>query len=477
MIEATYTQIQAEWMRRDFERFIPQAWKIVEPHTPFLSNWHIGLIAEYLIAVHLGEINRIIFNIPPRHMKSREITTFFPVWEWIDSPWLRYLFSSYNVDLARDHSRERRAIIESDWYQERWGDKFEIVSDQNQVTYFANDQGGRMQARGTNTGSTGKGGNRIIIDDPHNTKQSESKVQREQAITDFKQNLSTRLDQPKTDAIIVVMQRLHYNDLSGFILRELDGYEHVSVPSIADKHTIITFPRSKRVIERNTKDLLWPERQGKKELDAQRRLMGTNGFNAQFQQKPIPEGGNRIKIAWFPRYKRRPEDVIERVHSWDTANKSIDTAAYTVCHMFEKAKDGQWYLYDIYREQVGYPDLKKASLKLANRDNPTAILIEDKASGTSLIQDLRALDKSLPIIPIEPATIGDKVVRMDTASPHCEAGSIAIPEWAYWLADWEAEISTFPESERMDQIDSLSQFINWKFGLGGQIIMKKLSGG
>jgi len=466
------TEIQAEIARRDLARFIKEAWQVVEPSTPYQHNWHIDMISEYLLAITMGELRNVIFNIAPRHMKSRQISTFWPVWEWIDDPAMRYLFSSYAVDLARDHSRERRVIIESDYYQERWGDNYSLTTDQNQVTYFANDRGGRMQARGTSGIGTGKGGNRIIIDDPHNTKQAESQKQRETAITDFHQNLITRLDNPKTGAIILVMQRLHAGDLTGDILKNIGGFELVKIPSISQKKTIVMFPRSKKMVERDKGDLLWESRMGQRELDIAKNALGTYGFNAQHLQEPVPEGGNRIKGSWFPRYRVIPANPIRVIQSWDTGNKPKDTSAPTVGMTF--IDDGEkWLLVDVFRRQMGYPELKRIVRLLAEKWSPQGVLIEDKASGISLIQDLRA-DGGISIIPIEPES--DKITRMETQSPHIEAGRVALPEDAPWLGDFETEIFRFPEPETWDQIDTLSQFLKYAEGKKRAIIMQELDG-
>jgi len=464
------TMVQAELARRDLAIFIKGAWKVVEPGTAYLHNWHIDYIAEYLLAITTGEIKRAIFNIAPRHMKSRLITTMWPVWEWIEEPHLRYLFSSYALELSRDHSRERRTIIESDWYQDRWGERFKLTDDQNQVTNFANNKGGRMQSRGTGGAGTGKGGNRVIIDDPHNTKQAESQPQREAAITDFRQNLSTRLDNPKEDAIVLVMQRLNDDDLTGYILSEIGGYEHIKIPSVAKKRTVITYPRSGKEIVREKDDLLWEERMGQKEIAAAKKTLGTYGFEAQHEQDPTIKGGNRIKMKWFPRYRMAPAAPQRCIQSWDTGNKPKDTAAPSVCETF--IYDGEkWLLVDVWRDQVGYPDLKQAVYNLNAKWNPQAVLIEDKASGISLLQDT----PGVPTIAIEPEA--DKFTRMETQSPFVEAGMIALPYEAPWLPEFELEITRYPNPATWDQIDTLSQFLKYIFGKKEGVKMQKFKGG
>lgn len=309
-------------------------------------------------------------------------------------------------------------------------------------------------------------------DDPHNTKQAESQKQRESAIIDFHQNLMTRLDNPKTGSIVLVMQRLNAGDLTGDILKNIGGFEHVKIPSISQKKTIVMFPRSKKMIEREKGDLLWEERMGQKELDIAKKALGTYGFNAQHLQEPVPEGGNRIKSSWFPRYRVIPANPMRVIQSWDTGNKPKDTAAPSVGLTF--VYDGEkWLLVDVFKRQMGYPELKRIVRLLAEKWMPQAVLIEDKASGISLIQDLKA-DGGISVIPIEPEA--DKITRMETQSPHLEAGQVALPESAPWLGDFETEILRFPEPETWDQIDALSQFLKYTLGKKKVIQMQELDG-
>lgn len=475
MDEQRFTIVQAEILRRRLSWFMRSAWDVLEPHSPYIHNWHVDYLSEYLSAVTMGEIKRLLINICPRIGKSRQITTCWPVWEWIEHPSYRYLFSSYSGDLARDHSRERRVIIESDWYQERWGDSFNLQGDQNVVTYFANDKGGRMQSRGTGGSGTGKGGNRVIIDDPHNVKQSESLVQRQQAIRDYDLNLSTRLDNPTKGAIVVVMQRLHYNDLTGHLLDEIGGYELVTLETVASQKRIYTFPLSGKTVERHEGEVLFPERQDEVFIEEQKRALGTSGFEAQHQQNPLPEGGNRIKLSWFPRYDRIPETYSNCIQSWDTGNKPGKTNDPTVCLTFAEVK-GLWHLIDVYRNQIGYPELRRQCVKKFNRYQPTAVLIEDKASGIQLLQDMREANPGMPVLPIEPES--DKQTRMETQSPHVEAGHIVLPNEGItnWLHDFEAEIMRFPDPMTWDQIDAFSQFLKYQYGRKRSIEMRTLSG-
>ena len=232
------------------------------------------------------------------------------------------------------------------------------------------------------------------------------------------------------------------------------------------------FPRSGIMKVRDKGDLLWEERMGQKELATAKKALGTYGFNAQHLQEPVPEGGNKIKDSWFPRYEVIPANPKRIIQSWDTGLKPKNTAAPSVGMTF--IDDGEkWLLVDVFRQQLGYPELKRIVRLLAEKWSPQAVLIEDKASGISLIQDLKN-EGGISIIPIEPEA--DKITRMETQSPHIEAGRIALPKHAPWLADFESEILRFPEPETWDQIDTLSQFIKYTMGKKREVTMQTLDG-
>src|SRR5438046_2316824 len=180
--------------QRSLRAYVEQAWPILEPDTPFLPNWHIDLLIEYLEAVTAGEIRDVLITMPPRSMKSLVVSILWPTWEWIRRPGGRWLFVSYADALASKHSLDRRTIIQSDWYQSRWGDTIRLAADQNVKSEFQNTRRRVMVATSIGGSITGKGGNRIVVDDPHNPVQAESDAQRDAALGYFSRTLSTRLD-------------------------------------------------------------------------------------------------------------------------------------------------------------------------------------------------------------------------------------------------------------------------------------------
>ena len=253
-----YKRLADERLRRDAERslaaFVRQAWPILEPATPLLWNWHIDLVCEYLEAVTLGQITRLLINEPPRYMKSTKVSVLWPVWEWgpKNLPSTRWIFASFAMDLSTSHSISRRTVIESEWYRARWGERVQLTTDQNVKTEFQNTQRGRMLATSFSTGAMGKGGNRIVVDDPHKTRGVLSDTDREAVVREFREGLSdTRLDDKRTGAIVVVMQRLHQKDLSAYCLEQ--GYVHVKLENPCRKSVVITSPAGRPI--QTTRDL------------------------------------------------------------------------------------------------------------------------------------------------------------------------------------------------------------------------------
>ena len=231
---------------RDLACFVREVWSIIEPGCPFQPNWHVALICEYLEAVSAGQINRLIINVPPRYGKSLIVTVLWPVWEWISHPELRYLFCSYSASLSVKHSLDRRRVLESDWYRARYP-QVALVSDQNEKTEYENSARGVMFATSVGGTVTGKGGNRIIVDDPINPAQASSETERNSANSFFDQTLSTRLDDKKHNPIVIVGQRVHLDDLCGHVLeRSGESWTVVKLPATEERRTVVYFPRSGR---------------------------------------------------------------------------------------------------------------------------------------------------------------------------------------------------------------------------------------
>jgi hypothetical protein len=237
-IRKTLLSISKAECEEDLSEFIRQAWHVVEPGQPYLHNWHIDLISEHLTAI-TDELmldderyyNRLLINVPPGAMKSLLVNVFWPAWEWgpCDMPHMRYVCASHAMDLAIRDSTKMRRLISSDWYQERWGDRVILTGDQNAKQKFENTASGFRQAIAM-TSMTGARGDRVIIDDPHSVASANSEAERLTTTETFEQAIPTRLNNPDKSAIIVIMQRLHEEDVSGLIISKQLGYDHIMIP-------------------------------------------------------------------------------------------------------------------------------------------------------------------------------------------------------------------------------------------------------
>jgi predicted phage terminase large subunit-like protein len=476
---------------RSLRHFIRQAWDVIEPGTTFLDNWHIDCVAEHLEAVTAGQITRLLINEPPRHMKSIEVSICWPAWEWVRLPAERWMFASYSQALSTEHSLKRRDIIESDWYQRNWADRFRLVTDQNVKTEFKNDKQGVMFATSTTGSATGKGGNRLVVDDPHDPTQAESDQVRDNQVRTFRTKLSTRLNDKKRGAIVVVMQRLNQKDLSGY-LKERGGYTHLCLPAESEGRTTITFPMTGRVIEREDGDLLWPAREGPKEIAEAKLTLGSYGHAGQYQQRPSPAGGGLFKSKWFRRWKYdesleyylllRPDgswrpvriDACQRFAVVDVAGTEKRTGVdandpdFSVLEVWDMTPDGDMILVHVWRDQTETPEVEDAVVRECHRWDAPYVLVESNGIGLGVVQSVRRRGIAVRALNAKKHG-GDKVARSQTAQIRAEAGTVYIPQAATWLQDFEAEVEAFPTGAHDDQVDPFAYAAIHVQRLGGAI--------
>lgn len=459
----------------NFPEFFRQAWTILEPHKTLVESWYIDYIAEHLQAVDLGQIQNLRISIPPRYLKSSLVTVTWPAWSWIDRPWLRWVFASYSAELAEKHSMDRRMIIQSDFYRAKWGDHVMLAGDQNRQAEFQNLERGAMVAVGIGGSVTGKGGDRVVADDPLNPLMAESNAERERSVRFWSQTLSTRLDDKKRGVKVIVAQRLHAQDVVGSILKE-EGWVHVEVPAIAEKKTLVTFPISRRELTREKGEVICAEREDEAVLLKQKIIMGTRGFEAQYQQRPTSESGNILKRAWWKYYTTPPQFINLTAWSWDTAMEEGEENAYSVGILLKHAANGT-FIDRIIRERVEYPDLKRLIVEQFRLYPANILLIEDKVSGKSLAQDLKKADAlnglTLPVVPYKPS--GDKVFRANLCAPYVEAGRVSINATDPKVDDFVNECAEFPNAQNADCVDAFSQGMNHYY-LGAGVPVAAMSG-
>jgi predicted phage terminase large subunit-like protein len=437
-------------------RFLLSAWPVIEKGQKFKANWHHHAICDHLEAVTRGEIQKLLINIPPRCTKSTLVSVMWPVWSWINNPTLQFLTGSHNMGLAVRDAIKSRSLIDSDWFQSEWGDRVKYKPDQNQKTRYEFVEGGYRITFGMGSGVTGEGGDVLMIDDPHPAKEGMWSDANRQAVKEaYDYELFNRLNDASKSAIVIIMQRLHEDDLAGHVLSSEEDWVHLRLPMEFEPtepcETMLGFkdPRSEE------KELLHPERFDTGWLKSAKQRLGTMGTAGQLQQRPAPMGGGVVKLAWFKRYQTLPDerDWQEVIQVWDTAQKADELLNCPwVCGTWVVTETGL-YLKDVYREWMDYPRGKRMVESLAKRDNPNAIVIEDASTGASLLQEL-GQDTMLSLIGFQPQ--GDKVVRMAVETPAIEAGNVYLPHSAPWLPDYEKEMSAFPNATTMDQADMTS---------------------
>ena len=219
--------VRTEMAKRSLIEFVQEAWPLIDP-APFQNNWHIGAICEHLQAVTDGQIRRLVINVPPRTTKSSLVSVLWPTWEWIRNPSNAWMFSSYSLDLSIRDSVKRRALMEGPWYQNRWP-QVKLSSDNNVKREYTNTLGGIMTATSVGGTVTGKGGDRLVIDDPHQPAGADSDKQRESTLTWYDLTWANRVTDPKKTAYVIIMQRLHENDLTAHVMKR-EHWEHLCLP-------------------------------------------------------------------------------------------------------------------------------------------------------------------------------------------------------------------------------------------------------
>ena len=480
----TQADIDREDVRRyGLKRFTSLAWPILEPSTPFIPNWHLDVLAEHLEAVWRCQINDLLINMPPRHMKSIEVAVMFPAFVWTQEPSLRWLYSSYAQSLSIRDSVKMRRLIESPWYRERWGDRFALTSDQNQKLKFENNRAGYRMATSVGGSNTGEGGDIIVVDDPHNVEERESDVMREGAIDWWSNVMSTRINDPKKRRRIVVMQRVHEYDLAGHLL-EQGGWTHLNLPAEYEGGKCIVtgcvfhWGKDPRTVEGEP---LWKERYGKSEIAQLKKDLKEYGAAAQLQQRPAPAEGGILKRHWWrywchpgqeaslpPVRVKLPDGTFKELtpvplpwafdkeaQSWDMTFKDLAANDYVVGQQWGK-KGPDAFCLDQVRGQMDFTTTLEA-VRSFNRTwkRPSEKVVEDTANGPAV---LSVLKHEIP--GMRPHGVkGEKQARAAAYSHLVSAGNVYLPHpsIAPWVNAFIDECATFPNASHDDQVDTWSQ--------------------
>ena len=445
-------------LRRDFVSFAQRCFRELSPRTQFMMNWHVEIIAAKLMAVRAGQIRRLIINMPPRYLKSLLASVAFPAWCLGHDPAAQILCVSYAQELADKLSRDCRRILASDWYQRLFPTR--LSPERQAVPEFETTAQGCRLATSVGGVLTGRGADLIIIDDPLKPEEALSQSQRRAANEWFDHTLYSRLNDKQQGAIVVIMHRLHEDDVVGHVLAQED-WEVVRFPAIAedDETQIADTVWGPKLLTRHRGEALHPAREPLPMLEHLRQMIGEYNFAGQYQQMPTPLGGGLVKAAWFKHYaaSELPQQFDRIVQSWDTANKVTELSDFSVCTTWGIAgKD--LYLVDLLRRRMEYPERKREVRGQYERFKPNVVLIEDKASGTQLIQQLIA-EGLYAVTRYRPQT--DKVMRMHAQTAMIENGFVHVPDTAPWLVPYLHELTIFPHGKHDDQVDSTAQLLDW----------------
>jgi predicted phage terminase large subunit-like protein len=441
-----------EAVKINFSCFIHKCFETINPGIEYQPNWHIDLIAEKLEAVREGKIKRLIINMPPRALKSVCVSVAWPAWLLGISPTCRIIVASYSQVLSIKHSLDCRSIMESSWYKEMFPNT-RLSNKHNTKSKFLTTDFGFRFATSVGGSITGEGADYLIIDDPHNPTHIHSKRQREKVKTWYEQTFATRLNDKKKGAIILVMQRLHEGDLAGILLASSKRWQHLKLPAIAKELQEFELNGKKHVFRPG--ELLHSIREEIAELNDIEEELGSHNFAAQYLQEPISNHSSLLKREDIIFYNELSEfEYI--VQSWDTAIKVTSSSDYTVCTTWG-VQQNKYYLIDMLRAKYEYSELKRTIIHQAEKYRPKLLIIEDKASGQSIIQDL-VIETNIHIKKYKP--VKDKITRFAATIPYFESGRILLSKNAVWVSVFLEELMAFPNSQNDDIIDSVSQFID-----------------
>lgn len=505
--------------------FLERGWKYIDP-AYFIKSWHLGAIAEHLEAVTDGQIQRLVINVPPRTSKSSLCSVAWPAWTWAQSkkgplsgPQVQFLSASYAHTLSLRDSVKTRRLIQSEWYQKHWGERFKLTGDQNAKHRFENNAGGYRLATSVDGTTTGEGGDIILIDDAHKAGQdSESEVVRQNTIQWWDEVMTTRLNSQLTGAFVIVMQRLHMEDLTGHVLsKERDDWVHLMLPMQHDpsRHCITYVKGEKFFEDPRTEDgeLLCEERFDLKTIEGMASDMGPYAAAGQLQQSPTPRGGGLIKDEWWQHWVEAKYPVCEFIcASLDTAyteKEENDFSCLSVWGVFRHNPDNvipvsiarqgseaieRWYLEQgarvillyQWQERLNFPDLVRKVLETCTiTPSPTItakyrfrvdrLLIENKAAGISVYQELTrqlGFGGQFGIDLVDPRKYGDKVARLIAVQHLFANGTVYVP-WPVsdsgveepngyaWVEKAMDQMGAFPKVKHDDFVDSTTQALRW----------------
>ncbi len=443
----------------DLRDYIRAAWHVLEPGTPYVHGWHIDAISEHLEAVTAGQILRLIVNIPPGHMKSLSVSVFWPTWMWILRPHARFLFASYAQHLSTRDAVKSRTLLQSQWYQERWGDRFKLTGDQNEKTRYANDKTGVRVSTSVGSG-TGERADFRVIDDPHNINDVHSDTIRESDIEWWRLTWSQRGSDARTSAEVIIMQRLHERDMTGFILAEIGGYEHLCLPARYEPDRACVTSLGSPDPRTEAGELIWPEKNGEAEVAEAEKTLGEYGAAGQLQQRPSPAGGGYFKEEWFRWYDwGNPPASLVTYGASDYA-VTQDGGDWTVHGVIGVDPNDDIYLLDFWRKKTTSDVWAETAIDLMEKWKTLNWAEEkgqiEKSVGPFL--DKRMRERRVYRRREQFTSATDKASRARSIQARTSMGKVYFPKGAPWVENLVHELLSFPTGVNDDQIDVLSLF-------------------
>jgi predicted phage terminase large subunit-like protein len=456
-----------EHLAENLAAFVKKAWRVLHPSRPLIWSWHYDYLCEVLTLVKRRQLRRVIINIPPRSLKSTLVTIFFPIWVWITEPEHSFLTVSYSLDLSSEHSVIRRLLLQSAWYQRLFGDRFRLAGDRNQVAQFMNDKRGQMVASSVGATVMGRGCDTAILDDPVSADGALSDAERSGANNWIDTTLRSRLNDPASGAIIVVQQRLHQMDPTGFLKdQEPKVWTDVRIPLEAEEDETWTFPISGRVVQRKKGEILMPERFPPEIVEQlrSRRLV----YAGQYQQNPAPIEGNIIKRSEIRYYggidprtgqpdEKLPESFDRTILSVDCAFKDTATSDFVAIAVIG-IKGRKRYILNVVNKHLDAAATEAEIRRQRDAHRPVcATVVEGKANGPAVIQRLKV---NVPgVQEVNPQ--GGKTARMFAAAAEWQAGDWHVDRNAAWTEPFVEQITMFPNAKHDDMADAMSQAAAW----------------
>lgn len=504
----TLKAAEAVQLQRRLSAFVRAAWHVVEGNRPLAWNWHLEALCAYLQALYSDTLQtrKLVINIPPRTSKSTLTTIMLPCWIWTTYPQHQFMFASYSFALSRDHAYKRRAILESQWYRERWGEMgsgiVEMSDDRHNIVEMSNKARGLMFSTSVGGTVTGRGADSLILDDPNDAEQSESEVQRASVLRWVDVTWSTRANNPNTVREILIQQRTHTEDVTGHVLKS-NAWTHVKIPMEYNSSRAVHMPLYADPRSRDG-ELLDATRFPISYIDEQRRRLGPYSFAGQYDQEPYPLGGGIIKRAWIKHWTmsdRQPGhySLMEGLYHFDPmvghirfctvdpavaekaiGEKKLNDPDYTVIAAWGCILTHQGpilYLLDLIRDRMEGPDIIPKLAAVHRHWRFQVIGIETIAFQLALFQQARRYPYNLPVREISTKNDEkviyridkDKVARAMASTPLMADGRFWVPEYAPWLGDYIAELVSFPNAAHDDCVDvtSAAIAIAQKFTRGG----------